>query len=129
MSQILRNFISNGLKFTPKGEVRVTARCESSGWVTFAVADTGIGIAREHLGALFQDFVQLDSPVQKRWRGTGLGLSLSKRLAELLGGRVEVQSESGRGSTFSVTIPNQLTIETQPQAGADQTAKERSDDR
>jgi signal transduction histidine kinase len=71
----------------------------------------------------------LDSPVQKRWRGTGLGLSLSKRLAELLGGRVEVQSESGRGSTFSVTIPNQLTIETQPQAGADQTAKERSDDR
>src|SRR5271156_6376025 len=90
LSQILRNFISNALKFTQRGEVRVTAQCKATGWVTFSVADTGIGIAKEHLGVLFQDFIQIDSPIQKRWRGTGLGLSLSKRLAELLGGSVEV---------------------------------------
>jgi signal transduction histidine kinase len=105
LSQILRNFISNALKFTQKGEVRVRAQCKNPGWVTFAVADTGIGIAKEHLNALFQDFIQIDSPVQKRWRGTGLGLSLSKRVAELLGGQVEVESDLGKGSTFSVIIP------------------------
>jgi signal transduction histidine kinase len=105
LSQILRNFISNALKFTPEGEVRVSSECRSPGWVTFSVADTGIGIAKEHQGALFQDFVQLDSPIQKRFRGSGLGLALSKRLAELLGGSVTVQSELGRGSTFSAVIP------------------------
>ena len=108
LSQILRNFISNALKFTPRGEVRVTAVCKKPGWVVFSVRDTGIGIASEHLSVLFQDFVQLDSPVQRRWRGTGLGLSLSKRLAEILGGGVEVQSEPGKGSTFSVLIPVQF---------------------
>jgi signal transduction histidine kinase len=108
LSQILRNFISNALKFTPRGEVRVTAVCTNPGWVTFSVRDTGIGIGSEHLGVLFQDFVQIDSPVQRRWRGTGLGLSLSKRLAEILGGAVEVQSEPGKGSTFSVSIPVQF---------------------
>jgi signal transduction histidine kinase len=73
--------------------------------VTFSVSDTGIGIAPEHHAALFEDFVQVDSPIQKRLRGTGLGLSLCKRIAELLGGGVSVQSELGKGSTFSVTIP------------------------
>ena len=91
LSQILRNFISNALKFTQKG------------------ADTGIGIAKEHQGALFQDFVQLESPIQKRFRGTGLGLALSKRLAELLGGHVAVESQLGHGSTFSVVIPLHFT--------------------
>lgn len=123
----MRNFISNALKFTARGEVRVTARCESPGWITFAVSDTGIGIAPEHLGDLFQDFVQLDSPVQKRWRGTGLGLSLSKRLAELLGGKVDVQSAVGRGSTFSVTIPNQFpAVQNPPQATSGDQARESS---
>ena len=111
LSQILRNFISNGLKFTVQGEVRVTARCESPGWLTFAVADTGIGIASENLGKLFQDFVQVGAPAPNPMRGTGLGLSLSKRLAELLGGGVDVRSEPGRGSTFSVTIPNEFRVE------------------
>lgn len=105
LSQILRNFISNALKFTHKGEVRVGASLTGQNSVTFSVADTGIGIPREHLGAIFQDFVQINSPIQKRLRGSGLGLSLSKRLAELLGGSVSVQSEFGVGSTFSVTIP------------------------
>ena len=109
LSQILRNFISNALKFTQEGEVRVSAQYRDPGWVTFSVADTGIGIAKEHLGALFQDFVQLEAPIQKRVRGTGLGLALSKRLAELLGGNVAVESEIGRGSTFSTMIPIHFT--------------------
>jgi signal transduction histidine kinase len=104
LGQILRNFISNALKFTARGEVRVSARREGD-LVTFAVADTGIGIPPELHPAIFQDFVQIDSPVQKRLRGTGLGLSLSKRLAELLGGTVGLQSEVDVGSTFSVTLP------------------------
>jgi signal transduction histidine kinase len=116
LSQILRNFISNALKFTQKGEVRVSSQYRAPGWVTFSVADTGIGIAKEHQGALFQDFVQVDSPIQRRFRGTGLGLALSKRLAELLGGNVVVQSELGRGSTFSAIIPIHFTPEKLPSA-------------
>lgn len=108
LSQILRNFISNALKFTPKGEVRVSARFEGDGMVTFSVTDTGIGISPEFHESIFQDFSQVQSPLQKRLRGTGLGLSLSKRLAELLGGRVRLDSATGRGSVFSVTIPVQL---------------------
>ncbi len=105
LSQILRNFISNALKFTTEGEVRVTARLHAADTVEFAVIDTGIGIAAEHLPALFSDFVQVDTRIQKRLRGTGLGLSLAKKFAELLGGRVAVESELGKGSKFSVFIP------------------------
>jgi len=105
LSQILRNFISNALKFTASGEVRVTATMADDRGVRFAVADTGIGIAQEHLSAIFQDFVQVDAPIQKRLRGTGLGLSLSKKLALVLGGDVAVESTVGVGSVFSVTIP------------------------
>lgn len=108
LSQILRNFISNALKFTPHGEVRVSARREGEGFIRFSVADTGIGIAPEHHAAVFDDFSQVDSPVQKRLRGTGLGLSLSKHLAQLLGGDVHVTSELGKGSVFSVILPVQL---------------------
>ncbi|VCU68025.1 Autoinducer 2 sensor kinase/phosphatase LuxQ [Pigmentiphaga humi] len=108
LSQILRNYISNALKFTPRGEVRVSARNEGNGTATFAVADTGIGIPQELQGAVFHDFVQIDSPLQKRFRGTGLGLALSKRLAEALGGSVSFQSEPGKGSVFRATVPMRL---------------------
>jgi signal transduction histidine kinase len=108
LAQILRNFISNALKFTSVGEVRVSAKGNDDGTVTFAVADTGVGIDAEFHHAIFQDFIQVDSPIQKRLRGTGLGLSLSKRLAELLGGTVTLHSALGQGSTFSVTLPKQL---------------------
>jgi len=108
LAQILRNFISNALKFTTRGEVRIAARGNGDGTVTFSVADTGIGIDPEFHHAIFQDFAQVDSPIQKRLRGTGLGLSLSKRLAELLGGSVALQSGLGQGSTFSVTLPARL---------------------
>jgi signal transduction histidine kinase len=105
LSQILRNFISNALKFTTEGEVRVTASLIDEETVEFAVSDTGIGIAKDHLPALFADFVQIDTRIQKRLRGTGLGLSLAKKFAILLGGRVAVTSEVGQGSRFSVVIP------------------------
>ncbi len=105
LAQILRNFISNALKFTQHGEIRVSAKRVSDQAVQFAVADTGIGIAPEFHHAIFQDYSQIDSPIQKRLRGTGLGLSLSKRLAELLGGEVALESEAHKGSTFYVTIP------------------------
>lgn len=108
LSQILRNFISNALKFTPRGEVRVSARIETEGMITFSVADTGIGIAPEFHETVFQDFSQLHSALQRRLRGTGLGLSLSNKLAKLLGGSVHLQSEPGKGSVFSVTLPLRL---------------------
>lgn len=108
LSQILRNFISNAVKFTPVGEVRVTARLLDAETVEFAVIDTGIGIASEHLPTLFADFVQIDVRLQKRLRGSGLGLSLARKFAELLGGKVRVESELGKGSRFSVAIPMKI---------------------
>ena len=118
LAQILRNFISNALKFTLRGEVRVSARRFSQDSVQFAVSDTGIGIAPEFHHAIFQDYSQIDSPIQKRLRGTGLGLSLSKRLAELLGGTVAVESEAQKGSTFYVTIPTRVALPATPAADA-----------
>ena len=108
LQQILKNLLSNALKFTVRGDVRVSATANANSTVTFAVADTGVGIAREAHASIFHDFAQVDSPLQKRLRGTGLGLSLSKRLAELLGGSVGFASELGKGSTFWVTVPMQL---------------------
>jgi signal transduction histidine kinase len=108
LSQILRNFISNALKFTPEGEVRVTAALLPGDRVEFAVIDTGIGIAPEHVPNLFADFVQLDVRLQKRLRGSGLGLSLARKFAELLGGQVHAQSALGKGSRFSVVLPMNL---------------------
>lgn len=111
LAQILRNFISNSLKFTTRGEVRISARLEGADKVRFAVSDTGIGIAPELHGALFEDFSQVDSPLQKRLRGTGLGLSLCKRFAALLGGEVGLESTPGVGSTFFVIIPLAIALE------------------
>ncbi len=106
ISQILRNFISNALKFTERGHVRVSAAYEPyDRIVTFCVADTGIGIAANDQERIFEEFTQLDSPIQKRVRGTGLGLPLARKLAEILGGSVSVRSELGVGSTFSAAIP------------------------
>jgi signal transduction histidine kinase len=108
LSQIMRNFVANALKFTQHGEVRVAAKAVQDDMVEFSVSDTGIGIAPEHQAALFQDFVQVDSPIQKRFRGAGLGLALSKKFAELLGGTVGIESEFGKGSRFWVRIPVQF---------------------
>ena len=106
VSQILRNFISNALKFTEQGEVRVTATYTAQlDRVTFSVSDTGIGIAPPDHEAIFQEFTQVENPLQHKYKGTGLGLPLSKRLAELLGGQIQLESELGLGSKFSLTVP------------------------
>jgi signal transduction histidine kinase len=111
IAQILRNFVSNALKFTEQGEVRVSAVYESElDSVVFSVRDTGIGIAPEHLGRIFEEFSQIDSPTQQRVKGTGLGLPLCKKLAELLGGSIRVESKVGQGSTFSAVIPRVLGV-------------------
>lgn len=116
VAQILRNFISNALKFTLRGEVRVSATLENADEVRFAVRDTGVGIPEAMHNELFEDFSQIDSPLQKRLRGTGLGLSLCKRFAELLGGRVGVESTPGVGSTFYVIIPLAIAGESRDDA-------------
>ncbi len=104
ISQILRNFLSNALKFTERGEVRVSASVQGDR-IGFTVADTGIGIAADDQDRIFQDFVQVDGPLQRKVKGTGLGLPLSKKLAQLLRGDVSLSSSPGIGSTFSLDIP------------------------
>jgi signal transduction histidine kinase len=105
IEQILRNYLSNALKFTESGEVRVSVSVDVEGMVCFEVRDTGVGIAPADQGRLFQEFGQIPNRLQGRERGTGLGLSLSKRLAELLGGCVGVRSVPGTGSTFWLRVP------------------------
>ena len=105
VSQILRNFISNAIKFTEQGEVCVSAQLsEDRRMVRFSVSDTGIGIAAEDQGRIFDEFTQLPSPLQGRVKGTGLGLPLCRRLAHLLGGDVSVKSDRGIGSVFTATV-------------------------
>ena len=107
VAQILRNLVSNALKFTEAGEVRVSARVLADERVSFRVADTGVGIAAEDQARIFEDFAQVDGEVQRRRRGTGLGLPLSRKLAELLGGTLGVRSEPGRGSAFTLELPRE----------------------
>ena len=107
LKQILVNLLSNAVKFTPpKGQVRlnVTTAAEA-GTISFAVEDTGIGIATEDLTRIFQPFRQLDSSLNRHHEGTGLGLALVRRMVELHGGSVTVMSTPGQGSCFTVTLP------------------------
>ncbi|MES1243627.1 MAG: ATP-binding protein [Acidobacteriota bacterium] len=107
--QVLLNLLSNAVKFTPQGEVRVavSSRALEDGHIElrFAVTDTGIGIAGPDLERLFLPFQQLDGSPSRRYGGAGLGLAISKRLAEIMGGEIRVESAPGRGSTFSFTLP------------------------
>jgi signal transduction histidine kinase/ActR/RegA family two-component response regulator len=104
INQILRNLISNALKFTERGEVRIRVSREK-GQVVFSVSDTGIGIAPDDQEHIFREFAQIENPVQRKVRGTGLGLPLSRKLAELIGGTLTVTSALGAGSTFRLTMP------------------------
>jgi signal transduction histidine kinase/CheY-like chemotaxis protein len=116
VSQILRNFISNALKFTERGEVQVSASYnQDNDIITFTVTDTGIGIETKNHEIIFQEFSQIENPLQYKFKGTGLGLPLSKRLAELLNGTVAVDSEPGKGSRFAFTVPRIY----KPPAGAE----------
>jgi signal transduction histidine kinase len=106
VSQILRNLVSNALKFTERGSVVVSAALDAArGRIVFAVRDTGIGIAPEHHETIFEEFAQVDNPLQARVKGTGLGLALSRRLAQLMGGSLRLESAAGQGSTFYLELP------------------------
>jgi signal transduction histidine kinase len=109
LSQILRNLISNALKFTQRGEVRVSAAPGARGTVVFSVRDTGVGIAPEDQERIFEEFVQVEGSHQQGVKGTGLGLPLSRRLAELLGGSLGVESHPGEGSTFQAVVASDFT--------------------
>jgi signal transduction histidine kinase len=120
LGQILRNLISNALKFTEKGEVHVSATLLKDGRaIRFSVRDTGIGVAPEHLDKIFHEFSQIENPLQRHQRGTGLGLPLSRRLAGLLGGRLSVTSAVGTGSTFTLELPLAPAGEEPAPSGAD----------
>ncbi len=106
ISQILRNLLSNALKFTELGQVRVSAAYSAErDVVSFSVRDTGIGIPPQHQQQIFEEFAQIENPLQRRVKGTGLGLPLCKKLAELLGGSIQVDSQPGVGSCFTAGIP------------------------
>lgn len=104
-TQILRNLVSNALKFTTQGEVRITASLSDKDDLIVSVKDTGIGISEENQKRIFEEFTQVDNPLQKFHKGTGLGLPLTQKLISLLGGELELESKLGEGSTFKVTIP------------------------
>jgi signal transduction histidine kinase len=111
LKQILYNYLSNAIKFTPDGgRVHVRVSPEGPDLFRLDVEDTGVGISEENLGRLFIEFQQLDASVAKRYQGTGLGLALTKRLAEAHGGHVAVRSRSGHGSTFSAVLPRRPLV-------------------
>jgi len=105
LKQILNNLISNAVKFTIEGDITLTVKCtnlrKDNTDLIFSVADTGIGIIKEDISRLFQSFTQIEHSFTKQFGGTGLGLVISKQLSEMMGGRIEVESEFGKGSTFS----------------------------
>jgi PAS domain S-box-containing protein len=120
LGQILNNFLNNAVKFTERGRVDVrvdlAGRAPGSEELRFTVRDTGIGITPEQLGRLFQPFVQAGRGTSTRFGGTGLGLVISRRLAHLMGGAVEIQSEPGRGTTLTLTVAFAVCAE-EPVAG------------
>ena len=121
VQQVLLNLLSNAVKFTEKGEVQLTVQREvdeqQQDWLRFAVRDTGVGIAPEAQKHVFDAFSQEDSSTTRKFGGTGLGLSISSRLIELMGGRIWLDSEPGRGSTFHFTLPCRVA-EAPPKAPA-----------
>jgi two-component system, sensor histidine kinase and response regulator len=109
IQQILVNLISNAIKFTEKGQVCLTVQCEERTFqeviLIFYVSDTGIGISKEQSCHLFQSFNQADTSITRKYGGTGLGLSISNQLCELMGGNIHLESELGKGTTFTVSLP------------------------
>jgi signal transduction histidine kinase len=106
VKQVLSNLLTNAIKFTPQGQVKVSAELHASGReMRLAVQDTGIGISPADQAKVFDDFRQADNSVTREYGGAGLGLAICRRLATMIGARLTMQSEPGRGSTFTLTVP------------------------
>jgi signal transduction histidine kinase len=108
LRQALLNLMSNANKFTDHGTITIGARQgqeDGRNWITLAVADTGIGMTAEQIGKLFQEFSQASSTTSSKYGGTGLGLVISRRFCQMMGGDITVESEPGRGSTFTIRLP------------------------
>ena len=123
LRQALLNLLSNANKFTEKGTITIAARQgqeDGRDWVTIAVADTGIGMTPEQMGKLFQEFSQADASTTRKYGGTGLGLAISKRFCQMMGGDITVESEPGRGSTFTIRLPR--VVDTPVTATAEEAA-------
>ncbi|MEA2626879.1 MAG: hypothetical protein QOD06_2924, partial [Candidatus Binatota bacterium] len=103
--QILYNLVSNAVKFTDEGQITISARPGAAGGVEIEVADTGIGIQPEDQARIFREFEQVDGSHSRRYEGTGLGLALTRKLVELQGGSIRVESELRKGSRFIVFLP------------------------
>lgn len=115
LTRILRNLLSNGLKFTPRGEVRLEVRAESPEWLLFTVSDTGVGIPEDQQARVFEEFYQVTGPHQRGRSGTGLGLPYARRLAGLLGGDLTLSSTPGHGTSVSLRLP--VRPDSAPDAG------------
>ena len=108
LRQALLNLMSNANKFTDHGSITIDAQQtqeDGRDWVSIAVTDTGIGMTAEQMGKLFQEFSQADATTTRKYGGTGLGLAISKRFCQMMGGDITVESEVGRGSTFTIRLP------------------------
>jgi len=113
LRQALLNLASNANKFTENGSVTIagqSGRLDGDNWITIAVIDTGIGMTAEQMSKLFQEFSQADASTNRKYGGTGLGLAISKRFCQMMGGDITVESEPGRGSTFTIRLPRIVEI-------------------
>jgi signal transduction histidine kinase len=113
LRQALLNLMSNANKFTERGAISIDARQgQESGrdWITIAVADSGIGMTPEQIGKLFQEFSQAEASTARKYGGTGLGLVISRRFCQMMGGDITVESEVGRGSTFTIRVPRIVEV-------------------
>ena len=104
LRQIILNLLDNAVKYTAQGEIKIAAS-QQNGSLKLVVSDTGIGIPREELNKIFEEFQRGDSSSTKNFRGTGLGLAIARKFVNLLGGEISVESEVGKGSVFTVTLP------------------------
>ncbi|XOV93321.1 MAG: response regulator [Bacteroidota bacterium] len=109
LEQVLKNLLSNAIKFTEEGKVSVHVTSEINGSIKFIVSDTGIGIPKEKQNIVFEAFQQADGGTSRKYGGTGLGLSISRELVKLLGGKISLESTPNKGSSFTISIPSELS--------------------
>lgn len=127
LGRVLSNLVGNAVKFTDAGEVQVGAELRADGMLELIVADTGPGIAPEHLPRIFDEFFQLRNPERDRNRGTGLGLAICRRLVDALGCSISVESTPGRGSTFFIRLPSELVVARPPVSASPEAGHYQSD--